>query len=329
MKTGPARSGHPAGPEGESRPGASAGSAEGRQLRADLLHPRDLSALRGLEFQARAVVEGFLMGLHRSPHRGFSAEFAELRAYRPGDDLRHVDWRMFGRSDRYYVKQFEEETNLTGYLLVDTSASMGWSSEPGSLPSKLDYGRLIGAALGLLMLRQGDRAGLAAFDDRLRAWIPARGGRRQWTELVRHLRDLHPGGATDASPAMRELASRLGRRGLVILVSDLLLDPGPTLRAIAYLRHRGHQVLVFHLLDPGERELAGTGEVRFRDPETGEELRVDVTEVRDEYRGAVDRAVEGWRRELRALGAEYELVDTSAPMVTSLRAFLEKRRRLG
>jgi len=269
------------------------------------------------------------MGLHRSPHRGFSAEFAELRAYRPGDDLRHVDWRMFARSDRYYVKQFEEETNLTGYLLLDISASMGWSSRPGELPTKLWYGRVLCAALGLLMLRQGDRTGLAAFDERLHTWIPARGGRRQWIEIVRRIQGLEAGGSTDASPAVTELAARLGRRGLVILISDLLLDPDPTLRALGHLRHRGHQVLVFHLIDPGERELAGAGEIRFRDPETGEELRVDVTEVRDEYRSAVDRAVEKWRGELRSLGAEYALLDTSRPLVTSLRAFLDKRRRLG
>jgi uncharacterized protein (DUF58 family) len=297
--------------------------------RPDLLAPEELAALGGLELQARAVVEGFLMGLHRSPHRGFSAEFAELRAYRPGDDLRHIDWRMYARSDRFYVKQFEEETNLRAYLLVDASASMEWSSRPGELPSKLWYGKVLSAAIGLLLLRQGDRAGLAVFDDGLRSWIPSRGGQRQWLELIRRLRPLEAAGTTDPSPALRETALRLRRRGLVILISDLLLDRGETLRSLSYLRHRGHQVLVFHLLDPGERELAGAGQVRFRDPETGDELRVDVTEVRREYREAVDRAVKEWRAELRSAGMEYVLLDTSRPLTTSLRAFLEKRGRLG
>jgi uncharacterized protein (DUF58 family) len=297
--------------------------------RADLLTPAELAGLGGLELQARSVVEGFLMGLHRSPHRGFSAEFAEVRAYRPGDDLRHIDWRMFARSDRFYVKQFQEETNLRGYLLLDASASMGWSSRPGELPSKLVYGRLLAAALTLLLLRQGDRAGFAAFDARLRDWIPARGGRRQWTETTSRLGRVEAEGETDPAPALEELARRLRRRGLVILISDLLLDRESALRSLTYLRHRGHQVLVFHLLDPGERELVGAGQVRFRDPETGEEVRVDLTEVRDDYRSAVDRAQEEWRRNLRAGGMEYVVLDTSRPMVPALRAFMEKRRRLG
>jgi uncharacterized protein (DUF58 family) len=297
--------------------------------RADLLTPEELAGLGGLELQARSVVEGFLMGLHRSPHRGFSAEFAEVRAYRPGDDLRHIDWRMFARSDRYYVKQFQEETHLRGYLLLDASASMGWTSRPDQLPSKLEYGRLLAAALSLLLLRQGDRAGFAAFDAELRNWIPARGGKRQWVETTARLSELRAGGETDPAPALEDLARRLRRGGLVILISDLLLDRERALRSLTYLRHRGHQVMVFHLLDPGERELAGAGQVRFRDPESDEELQVDLTEVRDDYRSAVDRALEQWRRDLRAGGIEYVVLDTSRPLVPALRAFMEKRRRLG
>jgi uncharacterized protein (DUF58 family) len=302
---------------------------EERERRADLLNPAELSQLAGLELQARAVVEGFLLGLHRSPHRGFSAEFAELRGYRPGDDLRHIDWRMYARSDRFYVKQFEEETNLRGYLLLDSSASMAWSSRPGELPTKLWYGKVLTAALGLLLLRQGDRAGFAAFDVALKAWVPARGGRTQWVEMIRNLRELEGAGETDAGPALEEAARRLGRRGLVILISDLLMDAPRALRTLTYLQARGHQVMVFHLLDPGERELTGTGQVRFRDPESGEELRVDVAEVRGEYRQAVDRAVDEWRSALRSRGMEYVLLDTSLPLASSLRAFLQKRGRLG
>jgi uncharacterized protein (DUF58 family) len=297
--------------------------------RADLLTPEELAGLGGLELQARSVVEGFLMGLHRSPHRGFSAEFAEVRAYRPGDDLRHIDWRMFARSDRFYVKQFQEETHLRAYLLLDTSASMGWTSRPDQLPSKLEYGRLLSAALSLLLLRQGDRAGFAAFDAGLRSWIPARGGKRQWVETTARLQEVEAGGQTDPTPALEDLARRLRRGGLVILISDLLLDRERALRALTYLRHRGHQVMVFHLLDPGERELAGAGQVRFRDPESDEEVQVDLTEVRDDYRSAVDRALEQWRRDLRAGAMEYVVLDTSRPLVPALRAFMEKRRRLG
>lgn len=296
--------------------------------RADLLTPDQLVGLGGIEIRTRAVVEGFLMGLHRSPHRGFSAEFAELRGYRPGDDLRHIDWRMFARSDRYYVKQFEEETNLRAYLLLDVSASMDWSSEE-SLPSKLWYGRLVTASLALLLLRQGDRAGLAIFDDRVRDWLPDRGGRRQWGEIVRRLRDARPSGETDPAEALRSAALRLGRRGMVVLVSDLLTETEGAVRALRFLRHRGHQVLVLHLIDPGERTLPGQGEVLLRDPESAEEVRVDVTELQRDYRDAVDGAIAEWRRRLRAAGIEYHLVDTSAPLSRTLRAVLLKRSRLG
>jgi uncharacterized protein (DUF58 family) len=304
----------------------SSGSAS---RRADLLSPGELARLGGLELLARSVVEGFLMGLHRSPHRGFSAEFAELRGYRPGDDLRHIDWRMYARSDRFYVKQFEEETNLRAYLLLDVSASMEWSSRPKTLPTKLWYGRLLAAALGLLLLRQGDRAGLAVFDDRVRTWLPDRGGKRQWGEMVRRLQEAEAQGVTDPTGALKATALRLRRRGLVVLISDLLVDPRETLRALEFLRHRGNQVLVFHLLDPGEREIEGSGEVRFRDPETGEELRVDVPEMRREYREAVERALEEWRRQLRPSGIDYHVMDTSIPLTKALRAALEKRARLG
>ena len=297
--------------------------------RAELLGPQDLAALGGLEIRTRAVVEGFFMGLHRSPHRGFSAEFAELRGYRPGDDIRHIHWRMYARSDRFYVKQFEEETNLRAHLLLDVSASMGWSSRAGVLPTKLWYGCTVAAALALILLRQGDRAGLAVFDDQIRTWISARGGRRHWIEFVRNLDGLEALGSTDASTAIREVALRLHRRGMVVLISDLLIDPEETVRALRYLVHRNHQVMVFHLLDPGERDLSGTGDARFRDPETGEELLVDVSEVREDYRDAVERALGEWRRALRPVGIDYVLVDTSAPLATVLRTFLKKREKLG
>lgn len=297
--------------------------------RAELLGPEDLATLGGLEVRTRAVVEGFFLGLHRSPHRGFSAEFAESRAYRPGDDVRHIDWRMYARSDRYYVKQFEEETNLRAHLLLDVSASMGWSSRPGVLPTKMWYASSLAAALALILLRQGDRAGLAAFDDRIRRWVSARGGRRHWLEFARNLEELDASGSTDASTAIREVALRLYRRGLVILISDLLVDPGETVRALRYLAHRKHQVMVFHLLDPGERDLSGTGDALFRDPETGEELLVDLAEVREDYRDAVQRALTEWERTLRPAGVDHLLVDTSAPLAGTLRAFLRKRERLG
>jgi len=297
--------------------------------RPDLLEPETLSRLGGLEFIARAVVEGFLMGLHRSPHRGFSAEFAELRAYQPGDDLRYIDWRMYGRSDRFYVKQFEEETNLRANLLVDVSASMGWSSRPGELPTKLWYARHLAASLSLILLRQGDRVGMATFDDRIRTRVDARGGRRQWREIARRLAASEAGGRTEARSALRDVAVRLERRGLVLLFSDLLVDPEPTRTALKFLRHRGHEVLVFHLLDPGERELPATGDARFFDPESGDELDVRVADLRAEYREAVAEALAEWEAELRPHGIDYVVLETHRPLSLALREYLRKRARLG
>jgi uncharacterized protein (DUF58 family) len=301
----------------------------GRRGRADLLQPQELAALGGLEFVARQVVEGFIAGLHRSPHRGFSVEFAEHRMYQPGDDLRYIDWRMYGRSDRYYIKQFEEETNLRGYLLLDASGSMSWTSAEGTLPPKLWYAKQLAASLALMLVRQGDAVGLLTFDSAIRSHIVPRGGRRHWHELLRTLTPLTAAGTTDPGSALRDLAARLRRRGLVILISDLLVDPDATRLALRYLRHRGHEVLVFHLLDPGERELPGVGEVRFIDPETDEELPVSAADVRREYRDAVEHAIAEWRRELAPQGIEYVVVGADEPMGHALRAYLHKRERLG
>jgi uncharacterized protein (DUF58 family) len=269
------------------------------------------------------------MGLHRSPHRGFSAEFAELRAYQAGDDLRYIDWRMYGRSDRFYVKQFEEETNLRAHILLDMSESMGWSSSPGVLPPKLWYAKLLAAALALVLLRQGDAVGLAAFHDRVEERVRARGGRRQWNEIVRRLRPLEARGGTSAESALRDVAVRLRRRGLVLLLSDLLVTPETTRTALKFLRHQGHEVLVFHLVDPGERELPAASEARFFDPETQEELLVSVADMRAEYRQAVAAALAEWERSLRPQGIDYQVVGTDQPLSLALRAYLRKRERLG
>lgn len=300
-----------------------------RRRRGDLLTPEELAALGGLEFVARTVVEGFLAGMHRSPFRGFSVEFAEHRPYQPGDDLRHVDWRMFGRSDRYYVKQYEEDTNLRASILLDTSASMGWSSAPDRLPSKLWYARQLAASLALLLLRQGDAVGLSAFDEQVRSRVRMRGGRRHWYDLLRALEHAEASGRSEAATPLREIAARLRRRGLIVLVSDMLVDVEQTLLALRFLRHRGHEVLVFHLIDPGERRLPSLSDARFVEPETGEEMPVRVSEIRDEYEAAVEAAIGEWRTALRPHGIDYVVAQTDEPMALALRAYLHKRERLG
>ena len=296
---------------------------------ADLLSPRELSSLGGLEIVASRVVEGVLAGLHRSPHRGFSVEFAEHRMYQPGDDLRFVDWRMFGRSDRYYVKQFEQETNLRATILLDLSASMDWSSDPrGGLPTKLWYAKQLAGSLALLLIRQGDSAGVTAFDQGIRLRIEPRGGRGHWREIVRGVEPLEPGGRTDAVAPLKEAALHMQRRGLVLVISDLLVDPEETRTALQRLRHQGHEVIVFHLLDPGERELPGVRDARFVDPETGDELVASAADLREAYRRAVDEAVEGWRAALAPNGMDYVVVETDQPMALALRHYLRRRQAL-
>ena len=297
-----------------------------RDGRADLLTPNQLASLGGLEFVATRIVEGLLTGLHRSPHRGFSVEFAEHRMYQPGDDLRFVDWRMFGRSDRYYVKQFEEETNLRATLLLDLSASMDWSSdEAGGLPPKLWYAKQLAASLALLLVRQGDAVGLTAFDDAVRLRVEPRGGRAHWHQLVRSMEALQAGGRTDAASPIREVAARTRRRGLTILISDLLVDPDDTRLALRMLRHQGHEVLVFHLIDPGELELPPVRDARFVDPETGEELPASAADLREEYRRAVEEALAEWRRALAPEGMDYVVAATDRPLALSLREYLARR----
>ena len=298
-----------------------------RDRRADLLDPEVLAKLGGIDIVARKVVQGFLLGLHRSPNRGFSAEFAELRAYRPGDDLRTLDWRMFARSDRFYVKQYEEETNLRAHLLLDVSKSMDWTSRR-SLPSKLWYAKHLAAAVSLILIRQGDTVGLVAFDERIVRQIRCRGGKVHWNTLLRHLHALPSGGRTDAETALKDVALRLKRKGLVVLISDLLVDPRGTAKALSYLQHTGHEVLVFHLVDPGERNLPSTGRTRFVDPETGDALQVSVADMRRHYRDAVEQAIAEWTRALAGQGIAYSAVDTSAPLTHALRAYLWKRQRL-
>src|SRR5438128_1011573 len=216
--------------------------------RIDLLDPAEVARLGGIEIVAQGVVEGFLAGIHRSPFRGFSVEFTEHRAYQPGDEPRYLDWRILARSDRLFVKQFEEETNLRAMILVDASRSMAWHGAPTRL-TKRAYADRLAAALALILLRQRDATGLITFDEAVRQVIPARVKTGQWLRLVRGLLDTPDGRGTAAQTALLHLTGLLARRGLVVLVSDLLFDRALALTALRYLRHRGHNVIVVHLLE--------------------------------------------------------------------------------
>lgn len=290
--------------------------------RLDLLDPFEVSRLGGLEVVTEGLVEGFLAGLHRSPRRGFSVEFAEHRMYQPGDELRYVDWKLLARKDRLYVKQFEEETNLRAMVVLDASRSMAWSGAPDSRLTKFEYARRLTAALALVLLRQRDATGLVVFDEAVRATLPPRVSRAHWIRLLAALAAATPGRHTAAAPALHGVVERLRRRGLVVLVSDLLLDPAPTLHALKFLRNRGHSVLVLHLLDPAELDLDGPAEVRFEDPESAEAVVLRPQDWAEIYGRTVRGVVAEWRLALRREGIRYHAIRTDLPFGRALREAL-------
>ncbi len=297
-------------------------AAPAPSARLDLLDPLEVSRLGGLEVVTQGVVEGFLTGLHRSPRRGFSVEFAEHRMYQPGDELRYVDWKILGRNDRLYVKQFEEETNLRAVVVLDVSRSMAWTGDPERVLPKLDYARRLVAALSLVLLRQRDATGLIAFDDEVRAVLPPRARLTHWRQMLQTLAELEAGTGTAAEPALRRVVGQLRRRGLVVFVSDLLLDRGLALKALRFLRHRGHEVVVLHVMDPGELALAGPAEARFEDPETRAAVVIRPRDWAGAYRETVRHVVGEWRLACRRHGIRYHRVTTDTPYGLVLREAL-------
>ncbi len=292
----------------------------------DFLQPEVVARLSRLDLVARLVVEGFITGLHRSPYHGFSVEFAEYRQYMPGDAFRDVDWKLFAKTDRLYIKQYEEETNLKAYLLVDASASMKYGS--GDV-SKFRYATFSAAALAHLMLKQRDAVGLVAFDAGIRSYLPPRSVGSHLHALLATLDDIKPDGVdTDLAKAFHDLAERIVRRGLVIVLSDLMDDPERLISGLRHFRHRKHEVIVFHILDPRERDLTFSRETRFVDLETGAQVATEPWHIAPDYRAEMDALVDRFRRECRDSLIDYVLVDTSQPFGDVLVNYLAKRKKL-
>ena len=299
---------------------------ERARLAAELLDPEVITRLGNLEIIARLVVEGVISGLHRSPFQGFSVEFSDHRPYFPGDELRYVDWKVYGKTDRYYIKRFEEETNLKAYLLLDASNSMSFSS--GGL-TKLRYGVLLAASLSYLMLKQQDSVGLVVFDSAIRDYLSPASSRTRLNVLLKRLAAVRPGGKTGPAEAFRTLAGRIRRRGLIVLLSDLLADPGDVIRGLRYFRHQKHEVVVFHLLDPAELDLGEGPEVVYRDLETGEEVQAVPRQIREGYRKRMEGLIDRYRNELGESRIDYHLLRTDVPFHEGLLDYLRKRARLG
>jgi uncharacterized protein (DUF58 family) len=297
-----------------------AGDRRGGELR--FLDPAVLARLGSLELKARTVVEGFLSGLHRSPFKGFSVEFAEYRQYLPGDDLSTIDWKVYARSDRYYVKKFEEETNVDCHLLLDISASMGYGSRD---VTKLRYGSMLAASLAYLMNRQRDAVALTTFDEAIVAMLPPSARASHLRSILVTLDRITLGRRTDVSKPLHMMADAIGKRGIVILISDLLDDPSQVVEGLRHFRFRGSDVIVFHVIDPAELTFPFTRAARFRDIELGDELMAVPSIVREEYLEALQRAIESYKRELGAGGIDYQLLDTSTPLEFALMAYLSTR----
>jgi uncharacterized protein (DUF58 family) len=301
-----------------------ASTATARDLR--FLDPAVIARLGTMELKARTVVEGFLSGLHRSPYKGFSVEFAEYRQYLPGDDLSTLDWKVYARSDRHYVKKFEEETNLECHLLLDVSASMAYRGAAAAM-SKLEYGSVLAASLAFLMNRQRDATGLIAFDDRMVFRLPAGARPGHLHALLLALERLQPGKRSNVGRPLHQLAEALLKRSLVVLISDLLDDPEPVIKGLRHLKFRGTDVVVFQLLDPDELTFPVRGASRFKDLESADEVVAEPASARRAYLRELASLTLRYDRELRGAGIDYVQIDTSQPLDFALLTYLAARAR--
>lgn len=286
--------------------------------------PKVLAGISNLYLRARWVVEGMMSGVHRSRAKGFSVEFEEHREYSPGDEIRRIDWKALGKFDRYFIKEYEDETNLRAYLCLDSSASMDYASDG---ITKFDYGCTLAASLAYLILKQQDAAGLVTFSNRIESFIPPRAKRDYLTQILRALESRGPSGETNVGKILEEVAAQIKRRGLVVLVSDLLDEPEQILKSLRLFRFKGNDVIVFHLLDPAELELPFDGNILFEDLEAPN-LRVfaDPRVIRKTYQQVVQEFVNEMRKQCHDSAIDYQLISTATPLDQALTSYLSWRR---
>lgn len=297
-------------------------TVDARAAELRYLNPAVIARLGTMELRAKTIVEGFLSGLHRSPFKGFSVEFAEYRQYLPGDDLSTIDWKVYARSDRYYVKKYEEETNLDCHLMLDVSASMSYASHE---VSKVAYGSYLAAALAYLMQRQRDAVGFVAFDEQIVDRLPASARPGHLKSVLLALARLQPGTRSDVSTPLHQLAETMARRSMTVVISDLLDEPADVVKGLKHLRFRGTDVIVFHVMDPAELTFPFERPARFRDMETEAELLASPAAVRKAYLHRLEEMCGFYERELRGANIDYVRLDTAKPLDTALLAYLSTR----
>ena len=288
------------------------------------LDPQVLSRLQGLQLRARLIVEGYVAGLHRSPYHGFSIEFAEHREYSPGDDLRYLDWKVFGRTDKYYLKQFEEETNLVCSLLLDTSESMRYQSDAAPM-SKLEYAQCAAAALAYLILQQQDSVGLVTFDREIRALVRASSNPSHLRQLLEVMQETVPERKTATGPIFHDLAERFKKRGIVVILSDLFDDVDSMMAGLKHFRHRRHEVVLFHVLDPAELEFPFQQTTLFRGLEQLPNVLVEPRALRKAYLQQFDGFLRRIKRGCRMHRIDYVLMRTDQPLDVALSSYLASR----
>jgi uncharacterized protein (DUF58 family) len=287
--------------------------------------PTSLAKYGHLALIARNLVEGFLTGVHKSPYKGFSVEFAEHRQYYPGDEIRHIDWRAYGKTDRYYIKEYEEETNLKAHLLVDASGSMAYK---GGHASKFQYAQYVAASLAYLMLHQRDAVGLAIHDTRVRRLIAPRANSKHLLHVLRALEETQPGGETALAPLWHQTAQQIKQRGLVVILSDCFDQIEPLLRALQHFNHRRHEVLLFHILAPEEIDFPFKKWTQFRNLEVaGHKVLVDPNRLRKEYLQNFQRFCNELREAAGRAQVDYHLLRTDEPVDRALGVYLTKRQR--
>ncbi len=288
------------------------------------LKPEVINQIKRLDMRAQFVVKGFLQGLHASPFHGFSVEFSEHRRYASGDDPKDIDWLVYAKTDKYYVKKFEAETNITGYLVMDLSQSMGFTHRQDL--TKFDYAICLAAALAYLMIYQQDPVGLITFDTKVKDSLAPKSKRTQLGTLLAHLAKLKPTGPTDIGKSLTQIAAMFRHRSLVMIFSDLLADPGPVFQALRRMRHRGHDVILFHILDEAEVTFPYDGMVEFEDPETNELVVVDASSYRRDYQSEIAAFRAMYKQECFQSGIDYVPLDTSMQFDKALLGYLLSRR---
>jgi uncharacterized protein (DUF58 family) len=288
------------------------------------LDPEVLARLSRLDIKARLVVEGFLSGLHASPLKGFSQEFADYRQYMPGDELKRVDWKAYGRSDRFYIKEYQEETNLRAYILLDKSGSMAY----GKRISKLEYAKYLGASLAYMLIKQKDSVGIATFDRKIEEIIPPSARRTNFMMILRTIEQATAGGETNLHDVLFQLAQKIKRRGLVIVLSDMLDDPGHLLKALRSFRYRKHEVIVFQILDKDEMDFPFEESAIFSDLETYSEMVITPGLMRSRYQKRFKEFIDFCHRNLLESHIDHTVLDTATPYDKALFAYLQKRARL-